>query len=336
MKVAVTGAAGYLGTNLLRLLIDRGDEVVAIDRVAPQRSTEPNVTWVSGDVLDPASMRAALSGAEVVYHLVAVITLADRNDLAWKVNTEGVRVVAEAALEVGARRMVHASSIHAFDQYTCGGRIDETSARSIAPALPVYDRSKWAGEVALRAVVDKGLDAVLCNPTGVFGPADLGTPLSRINRTLRDAAQGRIPAMIGGGFDLVDVRDVAAGLILAADNGRTGENYLLGGSMISMLDLCRLVARHGGKKGPKFTISPKLVGGLIPVLAPIGKLLRTDVISRAALGALVSAPMVDHAKAERELGYQPRLTDETVRDLVEFFADPELFTRRAPAGSLDR
>ncbi|PEH76672.1 epimerase [Nocardia sp. FDAARGOS_372] len=327
MKVAVTGAAGYLGSNLLPLLRERGHDVVAIDRVTPAKSDTPGVTWVEGNVLDPASMRAALDGAEVVYHLVAVITLADKNDLAWRVNTEGVRVVAEAALAVGARRMVHASSIHAFDQYTCGGHIDETAVRSTDPGLPVYDRSKWAGEVALRKVIDAGLDAVLCNPTGVFGPLDHSTPLSRINRTLRDAAQGRVPAMIGGGFDLVDVRDVAEGLILAGEQGRTGENYLLGGSMISMTDLCRLAAAYGGKKGPKFTISPKVVGGLIPVLEPIGKMLGTDIVSKAALGALISAPTVDHGKATRELGYRPRPIEDTVRDLVAFFADPAGFER---------
>ncbi|MFI9404598.1 NAD-dependent epimerase/dehydratase family protein [Nocardia sp. NPDC052316] len=322
MKVAVTGAAGYLGTNLLRLLVARGHEVTAIDRVVPPTAGEPNVTWVSGNVLDPASMRETLHGAEVVYHLVAVVTLAEKNDLAWKVNTEGVRVVAEAALAAGARRMVHTSSIHAFNQYTCGGRIDESAPRSTDPTLPVYDRSKWTGEVALRKVIDQGLDAVLCNPTGVFGPLDYSKPLSRINRTLRDAAQGRIPAMIGGGFDLVDVRDVAQGLVLAAERGRTGENYLLGGEMISMLDLCRLAATHGGKRGPRFAISPKLVGAAIPLLAPIGKAFKSDIVSKAALGALISAPVVDHGKAERELGYRPRSTDETVRDLVAFFADP--------------
>lgn len=329
MKVAVTGAAGYLGTNLLRRLADLGHEVTAIDRAVPGHIIHPNVTWVTGDVLDAASMRSVLEGAEIVYHLVAVITLAEQNDLAWRVNTEGVRVVAEAALEVGARRLVHASSIHAFDQYSCGGRIDETSARSTDPGLPVYDRSKWAGEVALRSVIDKGLDAVLCNPTGVFGPVDRSTPLSRINRTLRDAAHGRLPAMIGGGFDLVDVRDVAGGLLLAAEKGRTGENYLLGGQMIEMVDLCRRTAAYGGKKGPRFTIPPKLVGGLIPVLAPIGKMLDTDILSKAALGALVSAPLVDHGKAERELGYQPRPIDETLRDLVAFYADPEGFAAAA-------
>lgn len=326
MKVAVTGAAGYLGTNLLRLLLDRGHEVTAIDRIVPERSPDPRIAWVSGDVLDPESMRSALAGAEVVYHLVAVITLAEKNDLAWRVNTEGVRVVAEAARAAGVRRMVHASSIHAFDQYRCGGRIDEAAARSADPSLPVYDRSKWAGEIELRTVIDRGLDAVLCNPTGVFGPLDYSKPLSRINRTLRDAAQGRVPAMIGGGFDLVDVRDVAEGLILAGERGRTGENYLLGGSMISMLDLCRIAAAHGGKKGPRFAISPKLVSGLIPVLAPIGKLLDTDIVSKAALGALVSAPLVDHGKAERELGYRPRPTGETVRDLVTFFTEPDRLT----------
>ncbi|WP_280425221.1 NAD-dependent epimerase/dehydratase family protein [Nocardia carnea] len=322
MKVAVTGAAGYLGTNLLPLLAERGDEIIAIDRVAPRQSGTANVTWVSADVLDPASMRAALDGAEVVYHLVAVITLADKNDLAWRVNTEGVRVVAEAAHAVGARRFVHASSIHAFDQYSCGGSIDETTLRSTDTGLPVYDRSKWAGEIELRKVIESGLDAVLCNPTGVFGPADHGTPLSRINRSLRDAARGRIPAMIDGGFDLVDVRDVARGLLLAGEHGRTGENYLLGGEMISMLELCRMAARHGGKKGPRFSISPKLVAGLIPVMEPIGKRLGTDVVSKAALGALVSAPLVDHGKATGELGYRPRPIDDTVRDLVAFFADP--------------
>jgi dihydroflavonol-4-reductase len=323
MKVAVTGAAGYLGTNLLSLLVSRGHEVIATDRVVPEGPADPNVTWVSGNVLDPESMRAVLAGAEIVYHLVAVITLADKNDLAWQVNTEGVRVVAETALDLGVRRMVHASSIHAFNQYCCGGRIDESSPRSTDPNLPVYDRSKWSGEVELRKVIDKGLDAVICNPTGVFGPVDHSVPLSRINRTLEDAARGRVPVTIGGGFDLVDVRDVARGLVQASDRGRTGENYLLGGSMISMLDLCRLAAANGGKKGPKFSISPRLVGGLIPVLEPVGKMLGTDIMSRAALGALVSAPMVDHGKAEREINYQPRHINDTVRDLVSFFGEPQ-------------
>lgn len=317
MKVAVTGAAGFLGTNLLHRLVARGHEVTAIDRVRPTGTPQSGVAWVTGDVLDPASMRSALDGAEIVYHLVALITLAQRHDVAWRVNTEGVRVVAEAARAVGARRMVHASSIHAFDQYRCGGRIDERSARSTDPGLPVYDRSKWQGEVELRKVVDAGLDAVICNPTGVYGPVDHTS--SRINCTLWDAARGRVPVMIGGGFDLVDVRDVAEGLLLAGERGRTGENYLLPGAMVSMLEVTRLSAAVNGKRGPRFAIPVRVISAALPVLEPVGKLLGSDRISRAAMGALLSAPEVDGAKARAELGYRPRPTEETVRDLVAFY-----------------
>jgi dihydroflavonol-4-reductase len=317
MKVAVTGAAGYLGTNLIPLLVERGHEVVAIDRAAPT-TADPAVTWVEGDVLDPASMRAALAGTEVVYHLVALITLAERNDLAWRVNTEGVRVTAEAALESGVRRFVHTSSIHAFDQYRAGGHIDETSGRSDDPGLPVYDRSKWSGELALRPVIERGLDAVIVNPTGVYGPVDFPDRLSRLNAIAAQAMRGRIPVMIGGGFDLVDVRDVAHGLILAGDKGRTGENYLLGGEMTTMIDFCRIAAARTGAKGPRFAIPAKVLGAMLPVLAPIGRLFGSDSLSKAALGAVISAPVVDHGKAERELGYRPRPITETVNDLVDF------------------
>ncbi|WP_110036071.1 NAD-dependent epimerase/dehydratase family protein [Nocardia neocaledoniensis] len=320
MKVAVTGAAGYLGSNLIPQLLERGHEVVAIDRAAPTIS-DPAVTWVSGDVLDPASMRTALAGAEVVYHLVALITLAEKNDLAWRVNTEGVRVTAEAALEVGVRRFVHTSSIHAFDQYRAG-HIDETTVRSTDPGLPVYDRSKWAGEQELRTVIERGLDAVIVNPTGVYGPVDHPDRLSRLNTVTAEAMRGRTPVMIGGGFDLVDVRDVAHGLILAGEKGRTGENYLLGGYMTSLLDLCRMAAARTGAKGPRFAIPAKALGAVLPIVEPIGKRFGSDILSKAALGAILSAPIVDHGKAERELGYHPRPTAETVADLVDFLRAP--------------
>ncbi|WP_067545491.1 NAD-dependent epimerase/dehydratase family protein [Nocardia crassostreae] len=317
MKVAVTGAAGFLGTNLLRLLTDRGHEVTAIDRVRPTGASEPGVTWVSGDVLDPASMRSALGGAEVVYHLVALITLAHKNDLAWRVNTEGVRVVAEAAKAVGARRMVHTSSIHAFNQYTCGGVINERAPRSIDPDLPIYDRSKFQGEVELRKVIDAGLDAVICNPTGVYGLIDHSD--SRINVTLWDSARGRTPVMIGGGFDLVDVRDVAQGLVLAGERGKTGENYLLGGNFVNMLEITRFAAEYNGRLKPAFAIPPKVINVLMPILEPVSKALGSDRISKASMGALLSAPVVEHAKAKSELGYQPRSAEETVSDLIDFY-----------------
>jgi dihydroflavonol-4-reductase len=318
MRIAVTGAAGFVGTNLVERLVEQGHEVVAIDRVRPAHAIRSDlVTWKSADVLDPESLRTAFEGVEIVYHLVAVITLAQNNDLAWRINTTGVGNVAEAALASGVRRLVHCSSIHSFDQYAAGGFIDETSARSTDEKIPVYDRSKWFGEVALRRVIDKGLDAVICNPTGVYGPVDHGP--SRINGLLRDAARGRVPAMIQGQFDLVDVRDVAIGLTLAAEHGRTGENYLLGGEMVTIYQAMRLAARRMGRRGPVFTLPLSFFGAIVPVAEPIGKMFGSDVLSRASLGAMLHSPVVDRTKAGTELGYSPRSSEQTIADLVDFY-----------------
>jgi dihydroflavonol-4-reductase len=316
MEVAVTGAAGYVGTNLLNLLVAQGHEVAAIDRVRSEHAPTHGVSWVEGDVRDPESMRRALDGAQVVYHLVAMITLAQRDDRAFVLNVAGVRTVAEAAHAVGVRRMVHCSSVHSFDQYTCNGRIDEKSARSADPSLPVYDRSKWFGEVELRKVIDNGLDAVICNPTGIFGPVDYG--LSRLNGLLRESARGRVPMAIEGGFDLVDVRDVAAGLIAACECGRTGENYLLTGQWVRLLDAFKIAAAAVGRRGPRYALPLKVVTPILPIAERVGQRFGSDVVSRGAMAALLAAPIVDGSKATTELGYHPRSTEETIRDLMAF------------------
>lgn len=316
MKTAVTGAAGFIGTNLVNLLVDNGHEVIAIDRVVPASpETREAVTWVSGDVLDPDSMTKALDGVEVVYHLVAVITLKHEDELCWRINTEGARTVAQAALTVGTRRMVHCSSIDSYSNSVA--TIDEKSPRSAAADLPVYQRSKWGGEVAVRETIASGLDAVICNPTGVYGPVDLPN-LSRINQLLFDSARGRLPGMVNSQYDLVDARDVAAGLYLAGEKGRTGENYLLGGHMGSLLQVCRLAARRAGKRGPRFAVPMGLLNAAIPVIEPIGKLLKNDALSRAAFNKLTVSPAVDITKARTELGYEPRSTETTVNEFVDF------------------
>ena len=320
MKVAVTGAAGYVGSNLLTELVDEGHEVVAVDRVRSNIAPVDGVTWVEGDVLDTESIIRAIDGAEVVYHLVAMITLKQRDELAWRVNTEGVGNVADAALAVGARRFVHCSSVHSFDQHNCGGTLTEESPRATDESgLPVYDRSKFAGEQELDRYIDKGLDAVKCNPTGVYGPMDHPVRLSRLNTLVRDSAMGRVPLSVGGGFDLVDVRDVAKGLMLAADHGRTGENYLLSGEMVALHDLMKTGARAAGRRGPLFAVPLWVLKAIMPIAEPIAHRLGSDVMSEAALGAIFAQPEVDATKARTELGYSPRPSEETIRDLVAYY-----------------
>lgn len=321
MRVAVTGAAGFLGANVVNALVEDGHQVVAIDRVATDLVTDPAVSWVSADVLDPAQMRSALDGVEVVYHLVAVISLKQEDPLAWRVNVDGVATVARAALEVGVRRLVNCSSLNAF-RYQAGDRVDEASPRSLpGSGLPVYNRSKYAGELELLKVVEDGLDAVICNPTGIYGPVDQPTRLSRVNQSLRDAARGRAPVAVRAAFDMVDVRDVARGFVLAAEKGRTGENYLLPGHHVGLPEVNAIAARVAGKREPLVVLPARAITTIAPFIDPIARLFGSDAMSPMALETLTASPEVDGTKARVELGYDPRPTEETVTDLVAFFAE---------------
>lgn len=319
MKVAVTGPAGYVGVNLVRLLLDRGHHVVAIDRQGFDRIASPDVTEVRADILDTTAMRRALDGVEVVFHLAAMITMARRDDVAWRVNTEGVRTVAEAAHSAGVRRMVHCSSLHAFDHRNQKGPLDERTPRSTAADLPLYDRSKAQGERQFMAVVERGLDGVIVNPTGVVGPVDYG-PV-RLNRVLLEAARGRLPVAITGGFDMVDVRDVAQGLFAAAEHGRDGENYLLGGCFTDFTTAFRTAAACNGKRGPLAAVPLPVVARCAPLLDTIGTWTGRNIVGAATIQTLLNSPQVDATKARRELGHQPRPTEHTIAELVAFFHD---------------
>ncbi|HEX4190264.1 MAG TPA: NAD-dependent epimerase/dehydratase family protein [Marmoricola sp.] len=333
MRVAVTGAAGFLGLNLVDKLVADEHEVVAIDRV-PWVSTGStsdgagsasagSVTSIVADVLDEEAMTAALEGVEIVHHLVAVITLRQEDPVAERVNTHGPGVVGRAALRAGVRRMVNCGSLASFD-YEKHGTVHEGSRRSTDPRLPVYHRSKYAGEVELLKVVDAGLDAVICNPTGIYGPADHPGRLSRMNVGLLDAACGKLPASVRGKFDMVDVRDVAQGFLLAAEKGRTGHNYLLGGHRYDLFDAQVRTAQIAGQKGPRLAIPLGLLAGVAPVLDPIARMFGSESFAPAALENLVMSPIVDRTKAGAELGYEPRPTEQTLADIVDFFGQAGL------------
>jgi len=331
MRVAVTGAAGFLGLNLVRLLAGDGHDVVAIDRVAPVvepveahpgvstgSTTGGTVSWLAADVLDQQAMTEAFRDVEVVFHLVALISLKQEDPLAWRVNTEGVSTVARAALAADVRRMVNCGSLASF-HYERHGTVDEESPRAVDPRLPVYHRSKYAGEVALAEVIDQGLDALTCNPTGIFGPADNPARLSRMNASLLDAARGRAPVAVAGAFDMVDVRDVAHGFILAAEKGRTGHNYLLSGHRARLDTVVRLAAESAGRRGPLVTLPVRVLEALQPLVDPIAQRFGSDQFAAAALENLTMSPRVDGSKAAAELGFVPRPIEQTVRDLVGFF-----------------
>ena len=329
MKVAVTGAAGYLGLNIIGALLDEGHDVLAIDRVAgsPPAGSHGSgrLSWQTADMLDEEAMVRALDGVEVVHHLVAVISLRRVDPIAWRVNTEGVATVARAALRVGARRMVNCGSLASF-HYTKNATVNEESQRSTSDRALVYHRSKYFGEVELLKIVDAGLDALTCNPTGVFGPADHPTRLSRMNQGLLDASLGKVPVGVSGEFDMVDVRDVAQGFLLAAEKGRTGHNYLLGGHRHGLTRSMQVAAEMAGARGPRFMLPVRLLQTVAPLVDPFTRRLGSESFAPAAMENISLAPIVDRTKARLELGYEPRPTEESLRDLVDFFGTAGLLS----------
>ncbi|MEZ5175529.1 MAG: NAD-dependent epimerase/dehydratase family protein [Acidimicrobiia bacterium] len=318
MLTVVTGASGFLGAVLVRELLAKGRQVRAVDLERGSALGGLDVEWRSADVLDPSSLDTAFDGAGVVYHLAAVISVTgDPTGRVWATNVGGVRNVARAALKANVRRLIHCSSVHAFDLESAAS-VDENSSRATAAHLPVYDRSKAAGEAELRSVIESGLDAVIVNPTGVIGPYDFGP--SRMGRVFLAMFRRRLPAVIDGSFDWVDVRDAASSMLAAEVKGRSGENYLLPGHHLSLADLAAIAADVTGHRRRLITL-PMWFARIWGPLADVVSRRSGDPLwyTRESIHALRFSPTVNGAKAAAELDHDPRPMHETVSDMYEWF-----------------
>jgi dihydroflavonol-4-reductase len=328
--VMVTGASGHVGANLVRELLRRGHRVRVLLHKNEAALIGLPAECVRGDVTDPASLRTAFAGVDVLFHAAAVISIdGDRGGVVTRTNVDGVRNVVEAALAHRVRRMVHFSSVHAFMQEPLDEPLDETRAKVTAASYPAYDRSKAAGEAEVRKGVARGLDAVIVNPTGIIGPEDHGP--SRMGRVFLDLYRRRMPALVSGGFNWVDVRDVVAGALAAAERGRTGENYLLGGHWQSMAQLAAMTHAVTGSRPPALTCPMWLARMASPFSVAHGRVVgREPLFTLESLHALRANRRIVSDKAARELGYTPRPTIDSVRSVYEWFAGGALALRDAP------
>jgi dihydroflavonol-4-reductase len=320
MLTVVTGASGHVGANLVRALLQKGRTVRAVVREDTRSIDGLEVEKVKADVLDPDSLEKAFSGAEIVYHCAANIVVAGKvPEPIIRVNTHGPMNVAEAALKNNVRRLIHFSSIHAISEYPLDEPVKESNGlvKDHERALP-YSRSKAIGQHNVLGFVEKGLDVVVVNPSSVIGRHDY--KLSHMGETIRDMAAGRLPMLVPGGYDFVDVRDLVETAIAAETKGRTGEAYLASGHYASVRELAELVHQGGGKKPPAMTC-PLWVGYMAsPFAVAWGTMLRKRPrFCAASLQVLQSNARTDNTKARTELGHEPRPLAETAADTVAWW-----------------
>ena len=318
--VVVTGASGHVGNSLVRALLARGRKVRAL--VLGDRASLAGLPLETdeGDILDLGFLRRALSGAQVVYHTAARISLLmDDGPEVEAVNVRGVRNVVRACRDCGIERLIHFSSIHAYVQKPLREVLDESRPLvSGAMRVPPYDRSKADGERLVRAAAEEGLSTVVLNPTGIIGPCDFGP--SHFGQVLAALGRGALPVVVGGGFDWVDVRDVVDASLRAEEAAPAGARYLLSGHWVTNRELAATVSRITGAPAPRLVV-PLAVARLATPLATAWARSRGKraLLTTVALRDLRGNRCISHARAATDLGYTPRPLHETLVDTLRWF-----------------
>ena len=321
--ILVTGATGHLGNVLVRELLAKGEQVRAL--VLPGESCDSlnllNVETVVGNILDPEALDRAMAGVETVYHLAGIISIVPgAEEVMRKVNVEGARNVAEAALRANVRRMVHTSSIHAYKREPHGVIMDEKTP--FAPDNPAgsYDRTKAEGTLAVLEVVKKGLDAVIACPTGIIGPHDyLGSEMGQLVKTF---AARKLHFLVTGSFDFVDVRDVARGLIAAAERGRSGEAYILSGHRITLEKLRKMTQKIAGIRSPQILVPFGLAMFFANFTQHFYRLAKTTPqYTCYSLQTVFDNSSFSSAKARHELAFVARPLEEAIADYLSWRKD---------------
>jgi dihydroflavonol-4-reductase len=320
MRACVTGATGFLGGHIVRLLRERGHDVngTCRDPRRPGALTALDARRVKADVCDHRALRRAFEGADVVFHTAGFVG-SRPVDQAWRVNAESPLIAVEAAADAGCRRVVLTSSISAIGLPDGEDPADERTAYPEEWLGLTYPDSKHEGErVAGEAAARRGVELVVVNPAYALGvPVDCAHPRVISSRVVGNYLRGRLPAVIAAPMNFVDAEDVAAGHLLAAEHGRAGERYILGGCNTTWPSLIDRVAQLSGVRHP-VAVLPRQTARVARLGDTLGlpNLVHVEGFELMAQDWRFSA-----AKAENELGYRTRPLDQTLRTTIGWYRD---------------
>ena len=322
--ILVTGASGHIGNVLVALLYQNGyrDLRLMVQGHNTSHIEKYAKEIVRADICDMEAVSKAVKGCTDVFHLAGFIqmTSANRKRL-FDINVGGVRNVAEACLKHDVNRLVYVSSIHALAPAD-GCVIDETLDMADSQPPDDYGRSKLMGTEAVLGAYEEGLDAVIVYPTGVIGPYDYrssfaGTMFKKYIRAQRD-----MHLYFDGGYDFVDVRDVADGIYRAWQNGVSGQGYILAGGHCTIRDMIETVGHSAGRDFKTIRVPLFLVrvgAAVVPVLSALAG--KPPILTRDTVNLLVSGDKISDEKAKTLLGYAPRPVSESLNDAVKWYME---------------
>ncbi len=319
MDVAITGSTGHVGAGLVRAVLDQGRSVRVLVRKDLRGISGLDVETVDGDVLDLDSLIQLTRGVSTVFHAAAKISIVgSEGGIVEKINVGGVRNIVEACLRNKVKRLIHFSSIHAYCSDPYDEVIDETRALALGKTHFPYDRSKAMGQLEALKSVDRGLHTIVINPTAVLGPFDYKP--SRMGQALLDIYNCKYPALIDGGYNWVDSRDVISCALAAEKKGKAGQNYLASGHWYHVCEIARIISDMYCKKTPRFATPAWLC--TLPAYCVLAVSRMRNVSPKftpIAVKTLQRHRYISHEKATRDFGYQPRPIEETIRDTLEWF-----------------
>lgn len=317
----VTGATGFVGSAVLKALAARDVPVRVLARASSSRRNLAGVPCeiAEGDMTDARDVSRAMRGVGRLYHVAADYRLwARQPDELRRANVEGTGLIMEAALAAGVERIVYTSSVATL-RAAHGAAIDETSPLQEAEAIGAYKQSKVAAErLVEQMAADRGLPAVIVCPSTPIGPRDIKpTPTGRM---VLEAAQGKIPAFVDTGLNLVHVDDVAAGHLLAMEHGRIGERYILGGQDASLREMLAEIARLTRRPPPRIALPRAPLYPLAFAAEAVASLTgKEPMLTRDALTMASHHMFFSSAKAERALGYRARPYPEALAEAIAWF-----------------
>jgi dihydroflavonol-4-reductase len=324
MKVAVTGASGFVGYCLCRDLKEKNVPCKVLLHQFEDKLNDLGVEIVEGSILDDNALDRLFKGVDVVFHLAAKISLQkkDRENVRTTILT-GTKKVIEACQRQGVKRLIHFSTIHALKWNTSDEPLTETAPLKFSGKI-AYETAKAEAELLVQKASASGLQTITLNPTAILGPYDYR--LSDLTQAVLKIYRRKLPALVSGGYDFVDVRDVSQAAVNAMTRGKSGERYILSGKWMSLKQLAGLIESVTGHKTTKLTVPVALAKLGLPFVNAWSMVSgKPQLYTSESLEILkTSNRNISSLKAQRELGFNPRPMEETIRDTITWFEQNNL------------